>query len=118
MIMTIVLAAVLAPAQTQDAPARARELGIHVGILPAGPLNAITDVPAVKVGHCTVWQGDSVRTGVTVVVPQEGNLFQEKIPAAIHCGNAFGKLAGFTQHSKRRLRSRIRSVSPPPCRHW
>jgi D-aminopeptidase len=96
-IMSIMLAAVLAPAQIRNAPARARDLGIHVGILPPGPLNAITDVPAVKVGHCTVWQGDSVRTGVTVIVPQEGNLFQEKVPAAIHCGNAFGKLAGYTQ---------------------
>ncbi|MGH7494458.1 MAG: P1 family peptidase [bacterium] len=97
MFMTILLVTALAPAQTQNTPARARELGIHVGILPPGLLNAITDVSAVKVGHCTVWQGDSVRTGVTVIVPHAGNLFQEKVPAAIYCGNAFGKLAGYTQ---------------------
>src|SRR5262245_65529090 len=88
MIIAILWTSGLAPAQQQTAPARARDLGIQVGILPPGPLNAITDVPAVKVGHCTVWQGDSVRTGVTVIVPQEGNLFQEKVPAAIYCGNA------------------------------
>ncbi len=76
---------------------RVRELGVHVGILSPGPLNAITDVAGVKVGHCTVWEGDSVRTGVTVIVPAEGNLFQEKIPAAIYNANAFGKLAGYTQ---------------------
>ncbi len=91
------LATMLAPAQTPNTPARARALGIHVGVLPPGPLNAITDVAHVKVGHCTVWQGDSVRTGVTVIVPHAGNIFQEKIPAAIYCSNAFGKLAGFTQ---------------------
>ncbi len=87
----------MASAQTAEPRLRARDLGVQVGILPAGPSNALTDVAAVKVGHCTVWQGDSVRTGVTVIVPSDGNLFQEKIPAAIYCGNAFGKLAGYTQ---------------------
>jgi len=76
---------------------RAREAGVEVGILPLGPWNAITDVEGVKVGHCTVWRGDSVRTGVTVVIPHSGNIFQEKVPAAVYCGNAFGKLAGSTQ---------------------
>ncbi|MDZ7269363.1 MAG: P1 family peptidase [candidate division KSB1 bacterium] len=76
---------------------RAREAGVEVGILPPGPWNAITDVRGVKVGHCTVWRGDSVRTGVTVILPHAGNIFQEKVPAAVHCGNAFGKLAGSTQ---------------------
>jgi len=76
---------------------RARELGIQPGILPAGRWNAITDVAGVKVGQCTVWQGDSIRTGVTVILPHSGNLFQEKVPAAIYSANAFGKLAGYTQ---------------------
>lgn len=76
---------------------RAREIGIEVGILPTGPLNAITDVEGVKVGHKTLWRGDTVRTGVTVILPHGDNLFQEKIPAAIYLGNAFGKLAGSTQ---------------------
>ncbi len=76
---------------------RAREIGIEVGILPTGPLNAITDVKGVKVGHKTVWQGDTVRTGVTVILPHSDNPFREKVPAAIYLGNAFGKLAGSTQ---------------------
>ena len=76
---------------------RARDVGIEVGILPTGPLNAITDVEGVKVGHKTVWRGDVVRTGVTVILPHSDNLFQEKVPAAIYLGNAFGKLAGSTQ---------------------
>ncbi|MEE2708209.1 MAG: P1 family peptidase [Gemmatimonadota bacterium] len=76
---------------------RARDIGIEVGILPTGPLNAITDVAGVKVGHKTVWQGDSVRTGVSVVLPHGGNIFQEKVPAAVYLGNAFGKLAGSVQ---------------------
>ena len=76
---------------------RAREIGIEVGILPTGPLNAITDVEGVKVGHKTLWRGDTVRTGVTVILPHGDNLFQEKIPAAIYLGNAFGKLDGSTQ---------------------
>lgn len=76
---------------------RAREIGIEVGILPPGELNAITDVKGVNVGHKTVWQGDSVRTGVTVVVPHDGNLMQEKVPAAVYTGNGHGKSAGFLQ---------------------
>lgn len=76
---------------------RARDIGIEVGILPPGPLNAITDVAGVAVGHHTLWRGDSIRTGATVIVPHEGNLFQDKVPAAIYAGNAFGKLTGSTQ---------------------
>ncbi len=76
---------------------RARELGVHVGILPPGEWNAITDVPGVRVGHQTLIRGESVRTGVTVVLPGPGNLYREKIPTAIYAGNAFGKLAGSTQ---------------------
>lgn len=89
--------ALMAHAQTPTSRPRAREAGVHVGILPTGKLNAITDVAHVQVGHCTVVQGDNVRTGVTAIIPHTGNLFQEKIPTAIYCGNAFGKLAGYTQ---------------------
>ncbi|HPD29306.1 MAG TPA: P1 family peptidase [Phycisphaerae bacterium] len=77
--------------------ARCRELGIQVGILPTGQWNAITDVPGVKVGHQTLRRGESIRTGVTVIVPHDGNTYREKVPAAVYCGNAFGKLAGSTQ---------------------
>jgi D-aminopeptidase len=87
-------AAPAAPAETRP---RVRDLGVEPGVLPPGPLDAITDVPGVLVGHETVVEGDSVRTGVTAVLPHGGNLFQEKVPAAIHVGNGFGKAAGFLQ---------------------
>lgn len=83
-------------ADAQQRP-RARELGIAPGIFAPGPLNAITDVPGVRVGQITVIKGDSIRTGVTAIVPHPGNLFQEKVPAAIVVGNGFGKLIGSTQ---------------------
>jgi D-aminopeptidase len=76
---------------------RAREAGVVVGVLPAGPLNAITDVAGVAVGHTTLIKGDNVRTGVTAILPHGGNLFREKVPGAVFVGNAFGKLAGSTQ---------------------
>jgi D-aminopeptidase len=76
---------------------RARDLGINVGILPTGNLNAITDVAGVRVGHTTLVKGKNVRTGVTAILPHSGNLFQEKVPAAIFVGNGFGKLIGSTQ---------------------
>jgi D-aminopeptidase len=76
---------------------RARQLGIAPGILPVGKWNAITDVQGVKVGHLTLIAGDDIRTGVTAILPHEGNLFQDRVPAAIVAGNGFGKLAGFTQ---------------------
>lgn len=76
---------------------RAREWGIKIGVLSTGGFNAITDVPGVKVGHTTLIKGDSVRTGVTAILPFEGNLFQHKVPAGIFTGNGFGKLAGTTQ---------------------
>ncbi len=84
-------------AAADAAKPRARDAGIHVGVLPPGPRNAITDVAGVLVGHQTLWKGDAVRTGVTVVVPHGENLFQQKVAAAIECGNGFGKLAGSTQ---------------------
>src|SRR6266536_4582047 len=85
--------------QSVPAPVRprAREAGIVVGILPTGPLNAITDVAGVAVGHTTIVRGDNVRTGVTAILPHGGNLFREKVPGAVFIGNAFGKLAGSTQ---------------------
>ena len=76
---------------------RARDLGIAPGVFAPGALNAITDVAGVKVGHVTLVEGDSVRTGVTAVLPHGGNLFQEKVAGAVYVGNAFGKLAGSTQ---------------------
>ena len=76
---------------------RARDLGIAPGVLAPGPLNAITDVAGVKVGHTTIVEGDTVRTGVTAVVPHDGNIFQDKVAGAVFVGNAFGKLAGSTQ---------------------
>ena len=76
---------------------RTRDIGVKVGILPTGPLNAITDVPGVTVGHTTIIRGDNVRTGVTAVVPHGGNLFRERVPGAIFVGNGFGKLVGSTQ---------------------
>jgi D-aminopeptidase len=76
---------------------RARDAGVVVGILPPGPLNAITDVPGVRVGQVTVAEGDSVRTGVTAILPHGGNPFRDRVPAALHVGNGFGKLLGVTQ---------------------
>jgi D-aminopeptidase len=76
---------------------RPRELSIPFGVLPTGPLNSITDVTGLKVGHFTKIEGENIRTGVTAILPHEGNLFQEKVPAAIFVGNGFGKLAGVTQ---------------------
>jgi D-aminopeptidase len=76
---------------------RLRDYGIEVGVLKTGANNAITDVEGVKVGHTTLIKGDSVRTGVTAILPHSGNLFQMKVPAAIYLGNGFGKLAGYSQ---------------------
>ena len=80
-----------------DSRPRAREVGIQVGVLPPGPGNAITDVSGVRVGHTTLIKGDSIRTGVTAILPHSGNLFQGKVPGAVFVGNAFGKLIGSTQ---------------------
>ena len=74
-----------------------REWGFPTGIFEPGPYNAITDVPGVTVGHVTCVEGDSIRTGVTAIVPHQGNIFRQKVPAAIYVGNGFGKLAGVTQ---------------------
>lgn len=76
---------------------RITEYGVKIGVLPAGKYNAITDVRGVAVGHTTLVKSDSIRTGVTAILPHGGNLFQQKVPAAVFIGNGFGKLAGTTQ---------------------
>jgi D-aminopeptidase len=97
LILILIIGSLMTPsANTQNRP-RARELGITVGILPTGALNAITDVEGVLVGHTTLVRGDNVRTGVTAILPHSGNLFREKVPGAVFVGNGFGKLAGSTQ---------------------
>jgi D-aminopeptidase len=83
-------------AQNQPRP-RARDIGVIVGAMQPGPLNAITDVTGVRVGQVTITEGDNVRTGVTAIIPHAGNAFLERVPAAIHIANAYGKLAGSTQ---------------------
>jgi D-aminopeptidase len=82
--------------QTTERP-RTNDIGLKVGVLQTGALNAITDVAGVRVGHTTIIRGDDVRTGVTAILPHDGNLFREKVPGAVYIGNAFGKLAGSTQ---------------------
>jgi D-aminopeptidase len=100
-ILTAMFVLVAMTAAAQDKPSntrpRASELGLKVGILSAGPLDAITDVAGVAVGQTTVVRGDKIRTGVTAILPHTGNLFREKVPAGIFVGNGFGKLAGSTQ---------------------
>ena len=85
------------PLMMQAQKKRARDYGIKIGVMPTGKWNAITDVAGVKVGHTTLIEGDHIRTGVTAIVPHAGNIFQEKVPAAIYVANGFGKLAGATQ---------------------
>jgi D-aminopeptidase len=84
-------------AAQQSRRSRARDLGIVVGVLPPGPLDAITDVAGVEVGQTTIVRGSNIRTGVTAILPHPGNVFQEKVPGAVFVGNAFGKLIGSTQ---------------------
>ncbi|HJQ19060.1 MAG TPA: P1 family peptidase [Gemmatimonadaceae bacterium] len=97
-VVALALLAMSAEAQTSSAGRpRARELGVAPGIFQPGQRNAITDVQGVAVGQVTVIEGDSVRTGVTAILPHGGNLFRERVPAALHVGNGFGKLLGVTQ---------------------
>ena len=93
----ITLAVVSQTAAGQSSRVRARELGVTPGIFAPGARNAITDVRGVAVGQVTVVEGDSVRTGVTAILPHRGNLYRERVPAALHVGNGFGKLLGVTQ---------------------
>lgn len=82
---------------TSNTRPRTSDLGLKIGVLARGPLNAITDVEGVEVGQTTIIRGDDIRTGVTAILPHSGNLFREKVPAGIFVGNGFGKLAGSTQ---------------------
>jgi len=97
-IITILLLLLFYTTQLMAQPRkRITEYGVKVGVLPAGKLNAITDVRGVRVGHLTLVKDDSIRTGVTAILPHGDNLFQQKVPAAVYTGNGFGKLAGTTQ---------------------
>jgi D-aminopeptidase len=80
--------------QTPGQRDRIRNLGVEPGVLSTGPLNAITDVDGVRVGHLTLVEGDDIRTGVTVVLPHSENLFQARVPCGLAVGNGFGKLTG------------------------
>lgn len=93
----LLLAAVSGTAHSAEDRPRAREAGIAFGILPTGPLNSITDVAGVKVGHVTISEGSNIRTGVTAIAPHGGNLYQDKVPAGFAVGNGFGKFMGSTQ---------------------
>lgn len=96
--MCLAVPGVAATLAAQEAPRpRARDLGLVIGTHAPGPLDAITDVAGVRVGHATVVRGDSVRTGVTVVFPHDGDPFVERVPAALVVGNGFGKFVGATQ---------------------
>ena len=97
LLLTGLLLPLLAYSQATSPRPRARELGIRPGIYDPGANNAITDVPGVLVGQITISEGDSVRTGVTAILPHPGNLFQDKVAGAVYAYNAFGKLAGSTQ---------------------
>lgn len=92
----VFLLAVSAPALFAQR-VRARELGVAPGVFAPGRHNAITDVAGVRVGQVTLTQGDNVRTGVTAILPHTGNLYRDRVPAALHVGNGFGKLLGVTQ---------------------
>jgi D-aminopeptidase len=92
----LALAAMTSAAQPAHRP-RAREAGITFGVLPTGPLNAITDVRGVRVGQVTIDEGANIHTGVTAILPHGGNLYQDKVPAGFAVGNAYGKFMGSTQ---------------------
>jgi D-aminopeptidase len=85
------------PATSQEPRPRARDIGIVVGTMPTGAHNAITDVPGVRVGHATVSEGDTVNTGVTAILPHAGNVFRQRVPAAVFVFNGFGKMLGIAQ---------------------
>src|SRR6266567_1295090 len=93
-LVMILSASVVSAAEVRP---RLRDLGVTVGVLSPGPLNAITDVAGVRVGQTTIIKGDTIRTGVTAILPHGGNLFRQKVPGAVFVANAFGKLMGSTQ---------------------
>lgn len=96
----MLLSAAVSPARAQtraESRPRARELGVAPGVFAPGPKNAITDVMGVRVASLTIDDGATIHTGITAIVPHEGNAYLSRVPAAIHVGNAFGKLVGSTQ---------------------
>ena len=95
--LTCICVMTMASPSSAQPRVRARDLGVAPGIFQPGAYNAITDVAGVKVGQTTIVQGDSIHTGVTAILPHSGNLYFDRVPAAIHIGNAFGKLVGSTQ---------------------
>lgn len=96
-VLSLMLVMALCSGETFAQKKTLREHGYPIGIFDTGKNNAITDVPGVTVGQVTCIEGDSIRTGVTAIIPHQGNIFRNKIPAAIYAGNGFGKLAGYTQ---------------------
>jgi D-aminopeptidase len=96
-VILLVISAAVAQSTTSNARPRASDLGLKIGVLPTGPLDAITDVAGVEVGHKTIIRGDDLHTGVTAILPHPGNLYREKVPGAVFVGNGFGKLVGSTQ---------------------
>lgn len=96
LVLSLLLVFTIVNSAAQDRE-RVRDLGIITGILSPGPLNAITDVDGVKVGHHTIIDGDNIRTGITAILAHDGNLFRDRVPAAVYVGNGFGKALGFTQ---------------------
>jgi D-aminopeptidase len=96
-IITLLIVSANAQDKTSNTRPRAPQLGIKVGVLPAGPLDAITDVSGVEVGQTTIISGDNIRTGVTAILPHSGNLYREKVPGGVFVGNGYGKLTGTTQ---------------------
>jgi len=96
-LMSVAVSAVTATAQAPNGRARARDLGVKPGVFATGANNAITDVSGVLVGQTTVTDGDSVHTGITAIRAHGGNQYLDRVPAAVHVGNAFGKLVGSTQ---------------------
>lgn len=96
-LLALAIITILTSSQAQEKRGRIRDFGIQIGILPTGQHNAITDVAGVSVGHKTLIQGSDIRTGVTAIIPHQGNIFQEKVPAAVFVGNGFGKMMGISQ---------------------
>ena len=89
----LMLVSVIGFSQTK----RARDYGIEIGVFETGSFNAITDVKGVSVGHTTLIEGDDIRTGITAIIPHPGNIYQDKLPAAVYIGNGFGKMTGYSQ---------------------
>jgi D-aminopeptidase len=111
-VLTVVLAAGLLPARADAPRPRLRDWGVVIGALPTGPLNAITDVPGVRVGHVTVARGTAVNTGVTAILAHERNLVRDKVRAAVVVGNGFGKLASRRSSSRARCAWARRGTPP------